>query len=365
MSNTQAAFQPPFCPNRSCETHLKGASFACKRAGWYQRRRPPLRVQRYRCRVCGVFFSRQSFATGYWLKRPDLIEDVFLLSLSCSSFRQIARKLEVSHSTIARLAARIGRHCLLFNEKHRPDPLPPGALVMDGFRSFELSQYYPCDFNLVVGADDRFLHAVNEAELRRSGSMRPDQKRRREKLERLHGKPDPRATEKAVAEILAEVVPPGAEVTILSDEHRAYPLAMKRLPDRSFRHLTVSSKRPRTPDNPLDPVNDADRLIRHSQANHERETIAFSKRRQSALERLWCLMTFKNYVKGVNEAKGTATPAQRLGIFDRKLSVSEVLKQRLFPDRIGLSEMQRRFYERRVSTRALPAERRHELQYAY
>ena len=138
------------------------------------------------------------------------------------------------------------------------------------------------------------------------------------------------------------------------------------VPDRQVHHVTVSSRRMRTPDNPLDPVNDVDRFTRHSQANHKRETIAFSKRRQSAIERLWSLMAFKNYVKGVNEARRTATPAQRLGIFDGALKVSQLLRRRLFPERVGLTPMLRWMYERRVHTRALGENQAlHELHYAY
>jgi len=365
MSHSNSPFQPLFCPNRDCESHQDGLQPRFTRAGSYRRLTAPHRVQRFRCRRCGVYFSRQSFRLCYWLKRPDLLELVYRRLLACSSMRQVARDLGVAHSTVARHCARLGRQSLLFHEQHRPRGRPAETLVLDGLRSFEHSQYHPCDLNLIVGADSRYLYAVNEAELRRSGTMRPEQKRKRARLEQLHGRPDPRATEKAVAELLAEVVPPGERASLLSDEHRAYPRALRRLPDRRFVHATVSSKRPRTPDNPLDPVNDADRFIRHSQANHKRETIAFSKRRQSAIERLWCLLAFKNYVKGVNEARKTATPAQRLRLLPRALEVGELLERRLFPERVGLSSMQRRMYERRVSTRVLASERRHELRYAY
>jgi hypothetical protein len=41
-----------------------------------------------------------------------------------------------------------------------------------------------------------------------------------------------------------------------------------------------------TTQNPLFPVNLADLLLRHSSANHKRETLAFSKRRQGTLYRM-------------------------------------------------------------------------------
>ena len=57
-------------------------------------------------------------------------------------------------------------------------------------------------------------------------------------------------------------------------------------------------------------MNLLDLLIRHSSANHKRETIAFSKRRQSAAERLFVLVVWRNYLKSFSERKRDATPAQ-------------------------------------------------------
>ena len=59
-------------------------------------------------------------------------------------------------------------------------------------------------------------------------------------------------------------------------------------------------------------MNLADLLLRHSSANHKRETIPFSKRRQGAL-----------------------------GLTQRRLGVGEILGSRLFPDRVARSSMMR------------------------
>jgi transposase-like protein len=365
MSRNQPRFTPPHCTNRSCEAHRDGAKLAYVRTGSYQRVRAPFRVQRFRCKLCGVYFSEQSFRETYWLKRPELPELLFFKLLGCSSFRQIGRDVGAHHSTVARLSARLGRRCLLLHESLRPREPPDEPVVLDGFEIFEHSQYHPYELTLLVGSESRFWHEVKEVELRRSGRMRPDQKRKRARLEAQRGRPDPRARLKTVRRLLEEFVPPGREITVLSDKHPTYPVAMAQIPDRQFHRVLVSSKRPRTPDNPLDPVNEVDRLLRHGQACHKRETIAFSKRRQSGLERAWCLRAWKNYGKGVNEAKKTATPAQRLGLLGRPLSLRELLGPRLFPDRVGLGEDDRKGYEGRIRTRALPRQRRHELKYAY
>jgi hypothetical protein len=106
-------------------------------------------------------------------------------------------------------------------------------------------------------------------------------------------------------------------------------------------------------------------LIRHTGANHKRETIAFSKRRQSAAERLAVLQVWRNFIKPVSERRKDATPAQRLGLIPRPLSVPEVLAPRLFASRIDLPGRLSVYYRREVETRQLPRNRRHELSYAF
>ena len=361
MSQT---FTPPFCPSRDCPRHLDPRGFVFSRYGTYRRAKPPLVVQRYRCHDCGVFFSRQSYCVSYWLKRPDLLVPVFERLLGCSSLRQIARDLECAVSTVMRLTALIGRHCLLFNWDRRPRTLDE-PLVLDGFVSFEYSQYHPTDYPVIVGAVSHFFRGFEEAELRRSGRMTPYQRKKRAKVEEQHGRPDPQAVEKAVARLLEQVVPPGATVQLHSDDHRAYPRAFRRLPDRRFEQQVTSSKERRTTKNPLFPVNLLDLLIRHSGANHKRETIAWSKRRQGSIERLAVLQTWRNWLKSWSEKKQDETPAQRLGLTDRKWTVVEVLAKRLFPKRVNLPKPQERFYRREVVTRELAPGCRHQLTYAY
>ena len=153
-------------------------------------------------------------------------------------------------------------------------------------------------------------------------------------------------------------------VTILSDEHKAYPLAMREL-RCEITHLVTSSRERRTARNPLFPVNLADMLVRHSSANHKRETIAWSKRRQGSAERLAVFLVWRNYMKGRREkVQGSPTPAQVRGMLDHRLSGAELLKRRLFVSRIELPERWREYYGKTVSTRVLARQRRHELKYA-
>ena len=363
MPRSRIPKPPPFCPNPSCDSRKKPGPWRYKKKGFFLRDQKPDRIQRYVCHHCGRNFSSQTFETSYWLRRPELLEPVFHRLLGCSALRQIARELQVSHSTIQRLSERLGRHCLLFHERLRPRGSPTEPLVLDGFRSFEHSQYWPMDLNLLVGVS-HYVYGCNDVELRRSGTMRPAQKVKRRILEGKYGRPDPQATRKRVEELLRRVVPPNGSAVIRSDEHQAYPRAMKRLPDRRIRHETTSSKASRTPRNPLFPANLADLLLRHCGANHKRETIAFSKRRQGILYRAAIFIVWKNYIKSRSENRRDAPPAQSLGLIQRALTIGDILVSRLFPDREKISGWLSECYFARIETRAIEHCVSHQARYA-
>ncbi len=363
MSASGSPPPPPHCPNPDCDFHRNPTGWPFKKKGFYRRPLRRDRIQRYLCQHCGRSFSDQTFSLTYWLRRPELLPTLFFRTRACSALRQIAQELGLAHATVQRQVERLGRHCLLFHEGLRPR-VPREPLVLDGFRSLESGHYWPFDLNLLVGAS-HFVYGFNEAELRRSGTMRTGQKRHRARLEARYGRPDPQATKKAVTELVARVVPEGGEAVIRSDAHASYPAAFRALPDRRIHHETTSSKAMRTARNPLFPVNLADGLLRHGGANHKRETIAFSKRRQGALHRLAIWVVWRNYVKWTSERRPGRTPAQVLGIVPRRLRVEDVLRERLFPTRLRLPGWVARCYAGRIPTRRLPRIRVHALAYAF
>lgn len=364
MPNLAFLRRPPFCPNPDCDSRTNPTPWRFQRKGFYPRSQPPYRIQRYRCSHCGRYFSSQTFATTYWLKRPSLLELVFHRLVACSALRQIAREHQVSHSTIRTLSDRLGRHCLLFHERLRPKTTPAEPLVLDGFRTFEHSQYWPMDVNLVVGPS-LFVYGFNDVELRRSGTMRPAQRARRAVLEKRYGRPDPDATRKRVEALLRRVIPVQGEVVLRSDEHPAYVRAIARLRDRTILHERTSSKAARTTRNPLFAANLSDLLIRHSSANHKRETIAFSKRRQSALYRLAVWAVWRNYMKGRSENRRLGPPAMALGLIDEALTAREILQKRLFPERVLPDRgWLRECFFGRIPTRAIARCASHRAKYA-
>ena len=99
-------------------------------------------------------------------------------------------------------------------------------------------------------------------------------------------------------------------------------------------------------------VNLTDLLLRHASANHRRETIAFSKRLQAALERLAVFTVWRNYIKKRREKESSPaeTAAMRAGVRDGPLEWRQVLRRRMFPGHVRLAKEWLRYYWGRVKT---------------
>jgi hypothetical protein len=120
----------------------------------------------------------------------------------------------------------------------------------------------------------------------------------------------------------------------------------------------------RTPRNPLFPVNLLDLLLRHNSANHKRETIAFSKRHQSVIERAAWLLAWRNFTKPFSERHGGGTPAMRVGLAERPWSLGRLLRGRRFVSRVKLPGSWQTYYGRGIDTPGITRPRRHRLRLA-
>jgi transposase-like protein len=335
-----------------------------KRKGFFVRQQRPHRVQRFTCLACGRHFSSQTFSTSYWQKRPDLIARIVMMVVGCMGNRQIARALGCSPTTVSHHLARLGRHCLLFQagELARMDALT--EIAIDGFETFEWSQYFPFHHNVAVDVASGYFLYHTDSPLRRKGRMTAQQKVRRAVLEGRLGRAHPRAVETGVRELLETLVSRRNAVTIRSDDHRAYPRAIAAA-TRDAVHRITSSKQRRDARNPLWEINLLDLMIRHSTAAHKRETIAWAKRRQSSIEKLVIFQAWRNYVKRRWEKGSPVTSAMLLGLASRPWKLQDLLVGRLFYEKTALSERWKAYYRRRVETRALRVNRAHELTYAF
>ncbi|MDH4038478.1 MAG: hypothetical protein OEV86_13465, partial [Candidatus Krumholzibacteria bacterium] len=147
-----------------------------KRKGFYLRQTSPHRIQRFTCLSCKRHFSTQTFSTTYWQKRPDLIARIVMMVVGCMGNRQMARALGVSPTSIAHHIARLGRHCLLLQASELERIENIDEIAIDGFETFEWSQYFPFHHNVAVDVASGYFLYHTDSPLRRKGRMTAHQK---------------------------------------------------------------------------------------------------------------------------------------------------------------------------------------------
>jgi len=372
-------FYPRFCPWPDCPAHhAAGRPTGFRRHGSYATRRRPA-VPRFRCAACRRIFSRQSFAVSFYLKRPELLLPVAAGLQAGSAQRQIARSLGCAPSTVTRLSARLGRHALLLlarSLRHLEGRLQE-PVVLDHFETFEFTQDFPFGIATPVGRHSWFVYGLDPAPHARSGARSPAQRAR------LAARPlRPRggyvASSSRVLRLLLPLRSVHRPLDLVSDGHPAYDRAVQGCGRPAAVRLHRFPNPPRGPkgaprsaaaiarDRALFPVDALHALLRHTAAHHRRETIAFGRRLNALMERLFLTVLWRNFVKGRSERRpDLTTPAMHLGLTSERWSWRRVLARRLFPGRETVPPTWRDLYNRHWTTPTLPFNTRHRLHQAY
>ena len=346
----QRRFVPRFCPRRDCPAHVvpAGERFLFRYDGHYPRR--GRRVQRYECVVGNHGFSKQAFSVSYYLKRPELVEPIFAGLQAGSGHRQLARSLRCAPSTVTRQSARLGRHALLLTASALAElDAIDERLVVDHFESFVKTQDYPVGVATVVGKESCFVYGLDPAPHKRTGTRSSFQEAKRKARTPQPTRGGYTGSMVRVLDSLLHFFPDNRRIALTTDGMTAYAdaLAQRRFLGR-FDHRAYPNPRrgpkgsPRTTeairrDNAMFPVDTLHKLIRHSECHHRRETIAFGRRTNAILERLYLAAAWRNFVKKVTErSPAKVTPAMRLGLTTEPWSWKRVLARRLFPGRLLL-----------------------------
>ena len=300
-------FTPTHCPNPEC-THLPESSTT----NWYRKITPYFTrtfgmVPRFLCKSCHMSFSSQTFSIDYYAKKKLDYLLIYKQINSGAGLRNIARNLNLSPRTIRNRINRLSRNAILIHQDLL-DELPYSEdFVADGFESYCVSQYFPDNYNILVGKDSQFVYHCDYVTLRRKGRMRPDQKCRREKLEKTFRAPH-KGIEKSfrdLIEFLDRTTRERAKPLILyTDEKKDYERALwgsaccrERLFNGSWRHHKVNSEDGRNTQNPLFSVNYMDREFRKDMASHARESVQFSRNVNEAMLRMSLYLFDHNYIK--------------------------------------------------------------------
>ena len=297
---------PPFCPRPGCEHHLAPAGPSWFEPDGHHETRAFGSVPRFRCKSCGRSFSTQTFRLDYYAKKVVDYRAFERLLASSMSGRALGRHFGLSPDSVQNRADRLSRQALAVHSALRARADPRESVVVDGFQSFDRSQFFPNNITLSVAGDSRFLLEATHASLRRSGVMTKAQKRRRATLER-GARYEPSALERSFAEILDQLARDraparGRPLVLATDRKQEYTRAFDRhalgsLGSDLVRRVMVSSRAARTRANPLFPVNYWDRELRKDQAAHRRETTCHCRNASNGMARFWCYASYHNYRK--------------------------------------------------------------------
>jgi hypothetical protein len=263
------------------------------------------------------------------------------------------------------MAERLGRHAVLFHARCRAS-LPPlaEAVVHDHFESFIGRQDRALGIGTAVGAASRFVYDVDPAPHKGSG-RRPDRKPDDEAVSQSE-RSYIESIKRALSGLIAHV-PENQQLECIVDGRLDYKVAVQdselepRVALRIYPNPVRGPKgTPRSADaiardRAMFPVDQLHQLLRHSCADHKRETIAFGRRLESIVGRAQLIAVWKNFIKSRSErAPDRTTPAMRLNLADSRWRWERVLSRRLFPTLEQVPESARTIYMKRW-TPDLPA----------
>jgi hypothetical protein len=248
------------------------------------------------------------------------------------------------------------------------------AIVLDHFETFEFSQDLPFGVATPVGSVSWFVYGVDPAPHARTGPRSEVQQTRVRSRPMRPSRGGYRGSTRRVLSTLLPLVPEGKRLDLVGDGHPAYDEVAGHDP-RVRLHRFPNPRRgpkgsPRSADatardRAMFPSDLLHALLRHTVAHHRRETIAFGRRLNALIERLYLTVVWRNFVKRRSERKpDSVTPAMYVGLASELWTWRRVLSRRLFPDRESLSPSARELYQRGWTTPVLTHNTSHTLRHA-
>jgi len=252
-------------------------------------------------------FSTQTYSTHYYLKRIVSYRDVLYRLVGGESLRGMSRALGCSLSLLTNRIDRLARQGIALHARMLRARRGKEDICIDGFVSFDCSQYFPSEIPIAVGRTSGFVLDVSHCTRKRSGSMRQDQKAKAQALYstiRLERGGIGRSFREVLATSLAVQPPqPHRPFVLITDEKPDYARLVRKLAaywgegGGRLVHLRISSHLPRTIHNPLFSSNYTDRELRKDLANHHRESVCFNRNVANGMLRLWAYLMWHNYLK--------------------------------------------------------------------
>ncbi len=324
-------FTPPFCPRRRCSQHRAPSPKFFQRHGHYWPKCRAHPVPRFRCRSCRHTFSRQTFRADYHDKRPDLNARLVDLTTMGVGIRMCSRRLGLSLRCTELKLRKIGRHLRQLNLNLRFPVEREYQLQFDEMETFETRRNTrPLSVPVLLDGPSRYCIWAESETIRPRGKMT---KKRLEIIaseeQRLGIRKD--RSRRAIKRTLdrgRKLVGSTTTITLRSDEKRTYPgLAKAAFGKSRLTHLKTNSKVPRTPWNPLFPINHEDARLRDMSGRLRRQSWLVSKKRRFLDLALQMHMAVRNLVK-TRFNHDRETPAELMGFVHRPLTIRELLSWR-------------------------------------
>ncbi len=361
-------YQPPFCPNPQCENHryvLKENKYNWYAKDGFYSTKVYGKIQRYKCKHCKIRFSKQTFSIDYYAKKKVNYQNLLKELISTSSISDMSRRFKVSHNTVLNKIRRLSRQAIAANSVLRESISIHEPFVSDGFESLTVNFYYPNNINVAVGKTSLFFYQFNYSAIKRIGILSDKQRKERDHYESIW-KADTKSVEYAFKDLLYDLlklpsaVPDRYPITFYTDKKLEYGRAINNCTwlrtlrnAKILKHFKISSKDPRTINNPLFPVNYMDRQFRKDLAEHVIKSICYGKNVNNQMERLHIYKFYHNFLKKnrVRE-KEFITHSQLAGIPDsiRKKHLRRIFSSRYFFSRVTLTETETKCWTRNFET---------------
>lgn len=251
-------------------------------------------------------------------------------------------------------------------------------VVIDHFETFELTQDFPFGVATPVGQRSGFVYGLDPCPHPRTGSRSPAQEARLHARPMRPGRGGYAGSFTRTIETLLKLPRNRDQLSLVTDGHKDYLRAVGGKNQRDAVHHrgypnpkrgpkgSPRSAEARARDRAMGPCDHLHRLFRHSLAHHRRETIAFGRRLNALMERLFLAIVWKNFVKVYREASPRSRPpAMRLGLIPARWNWMRVFARRMFPDREIVPPIWLELYRRDWLNPILPSNTRHRLTHAY
>lgn len=326
-------FTPPRCPHFDCPAHaierISETVFYI-RNGYYHPKCRSHRVPRFKCRMCGRGFSRQTFRQDYRDHKPHLNAKLLELLAHGLGLRQSATILKLSRRCAEMKARKLSRHLDHLN-RNLLDQFPEGcSFQMDEMETFEEERtVLPLTVPVLIEQESMFVIDARSAPIRPSGKM---SRRRRAAIQRREKAEGPRSN--GSRRCLARVLRQGAKyckklskVRIDTDEKSTYPGLIRRAFGPRHEHRQSSSRDPRDTTNRLFPINHMNAMARYLTGRLRRRSWLNSKRRRFLDLQLGVFKAYKNFVRprfnGEHE-----TPGMVLRLVHRRAEPADLVSWR-------------------------------------